>query len=165
MSLLPLLRNQQVTGRAYLYAFASVILCACLVTGCRLGKPEGSSFASVEIAGKTEDEICKTTAAVFKEDGYQISTLTPANMVFQKQGSHGQSLAYGGVVDTYYGATTLVRVRAQVVDLGAKGYRLQCQAYMVRNANDSFFEDESRLTNIRRTPYQNLLDEVAKRLK
>jgi hypothetical protein len=36
---------------------------------------------------------------------------------------------------------------------------------MVRNANDSFFEDESRVTNIRRMPYQNLLDEVAKRLK
>lgn len=165
MSLLPLIRNKQVTGRGYICAFASVILCACLVTGCRLGKPEGSSFASVEIAGKTDDEICKTTAAVFQEDGYQVSSLTPANMVFQKQGSHGQSLAYGGVVDTYYGASTLVRVRAQLVELGAKGYRLQCQAYMVRNANDSFFEDESRLTNIRRMPYQNLLDKVADRLK
>ena len=111
------------------------------------------------------DEICKTTAAVFQEDGYQVSALTAANMVFQKQGSHGQSLAYGGVVDTYYGGTTVVRVRAQLVDLGAKGYRLQCQAYMVRNAEDSFFEDESRLTNIRRMPYQSLLDKVAERLK
>jgi len=86
-------------------------------------------------------------------------------MVFQKEGSRGQSLAYGGVVATHYGEVTLVRVRAQLVDLGASGYRLQCQAFMVRNANDSFFEDESRLLNIRSGPYQNLLDKVANRLK
>jgi hypothetical protein len=36
---------------------------------------------------------------------------------------------------------------------------------MVRNASDSFFEDESALLNIRSGPYQNLLDKVADRLK
>ena len=165
MSPLKATLNIRITGGAYLCFVAFAILGTFLISGCRLGKPEGSSFASVEIAGKTPDEICKTTGAVFQEDGYQVSSLTPANMVFQKQGTHGQSLAYGGVVDTYYGASTVVRVRAQLVDLGARGYRLQAQAYMVRNANDSFFEDESRLTNIRRMPYQNLLDKVADRLK
>src|SRR3974377_1840801 len=69
-----------------------MVLCAALLAGCRLGKPEGSSFASVAIPGKTPDEICKTTAAVFQEDGYQVTALTPANMVFQKQGCHGQAL-------------------------------------------------------------------------
>jgi hypothetical protein len=136
-----------------------------LATSCHLGKPEGASFASVVITGKTQDEICKTTGAVFQEDGYQVGALTPANMVFQKEGTRGQSLAYGGVVDTYYGGSTAVRVRAQLVDLGASGYRLQCKAFMVRNANDSFFEDESALLNIRSGPYQSLLDKVAKRLK
>ena len=67
-------------------------------------------------------------------------------------------------VGAHYGATTVVRVRAQLVDLGAGTSRLQCQAYMVRNANDSFFQDESRLINARSTPYQNLLNKVAKRL-
>jgi hypothetical protein len=141
------------------------MLCVALATACAVGKPEGASFASVVISGKTPDEICKTTAAVFQEDGYQVGPLTPASMVFQKEGSRGQSLAYGGVVDTYYGSSTVVRVRAQLVDLGASGYRLQCKAYMVRNANDSFFEDESPLLNMRSRPYQNLLDKVAKRLK
>ena len=36
---------------------------------------------------------------------------------------------------------------------------------MVSNAGDSFFEDEHRLANFRSRPYQDLLDEVAKRLK
>jgi hypothetical protein len=36
---------------------------------------------------------------------------------------------------------------------------------MVRDAGDSFFEDESRLINMRSRPYQKLLDKVAKALK
>ena len=36
---------------------------------------------------------------------------------------------------------------------------------MVRNAGDSFSEDQTRLTNFRSGPYQDLLDKVASRLK
>lgn len=136
-----------------------------LSTGCRTGQPDSASFASVQIKGKTAEEICKTTGEVFQEDGYMVGSLNPSAMVFQKEGSRGQSLAYGGVVDTYYGSSTAVRVRAQLVDMGMGTYRLQCKAYMVRNANDSFFEDESAVLNIRARPYQNLLDKVANRLK
>jgi len=145
----------------------AALLCfgAALLAGCGVGKSGSGSFASVKITGKTPEEICKATAAVFQEDGYQVRALTPSQMVFEKEGSRGQSLAYSGVVDTHYGATTVVRVRAQLVDLGAGSSRLQCQAYMVRNANDSFFQDESRLINARSVPYQSLLNKVAKRLK
>jgi hypothetical protein len=138
---------------------------ALLAAGCRTGEPGSASFASVVIPGRTPDEICQTAKAVFQEDGYQVASLNPANMVFQKEATRGQSLAYGGIVDTHYGAVTLVRVKASLVDLGANGYRLQCQAYMVRNANDAFFSDESRLLNMRSRLYQDLLDKVAKRLK
>ncbi len=94
-----------------------------------------------------------------------VGSLNPSGMLFQKEASRGQSLAYGGVVDTYYGSSTVVRVKASLVDLGGGTYRLQCNAFMVRKADDSFFEDESALLNIRSRPYQNLLDKVAKRLK
>ncbi len=134
-------------------------------TGCRLGQPESSSFASVVIAGKTPQQICQTTAMVFQADGYQVARLHPEDMVFQKEASRGASMAYGGLADTYYGSLTLVRVRAQVVDLGAGSCRLQCKAFMVRDASDSFFEDESALLNIRSGPYQSLLNRVAKSLK
>ena len=151
------------------FARASGVLClvllAWLAAGCRTGEPTSSSFASVVIKGKSTDEICKTAASVFQEDGYQVASLAPQNMVFQKEGSRGQSLAYSGVVDTHYGGGTVVRVRAQLVDLGAGGQRLQCKAYMVQNAGDSFFEDESALLNIRSRPYQKLLNKVADRLK
>jgi hypothetical protein len=117
------------------------------------------------IKGRTTEEICKTTASVFQNDGYQVAALTPANMIFQKEGTRGQSLAHSGAVDTYYGGGTVVRVRAQLVDMGSGAHRLQCQASMVRGAGDSFFEDESPVLNIRSRPYQNLLNKVAKQLK
>jgi hypothetical protein len=142
-----------------------IVLIAVLISGCSTGQPGSASFANVIIPGKTPDQICQTTGAVFQEDGYQIVSLNPTGMVFQKEGSRGQSLAYGGVVDTHYGAVTLVRVKAELQNLGAKGYRLQCQAYMVRNAGDSFFAEETKLVNARSRPYQKLLDQVAKRLK
>ena len=141
---------------------ALFFLFSLLLMGCQTGKPASASFASVNISGKSSDEICRSTAKVFQEDGYRASVLTPASMVFEREGTQGQSLAYSGLVDTYYGAVTLVRVRAQLVDLGEGTYRLKCQAFMVRNAGDSFFEDESRLLNIRSRPYQELLDKVAK---
>jgi hypothetical protein len=136
-----------------------------LASGCRTGEPTSASFASVDIPGRTPDQICQTAGKVFQENGYAVRSLSPSGMVFEKEGSQGQSLAYGGVVDTYYGGSTIVRVRAAVVDLSSGTYRLQCKAYMVRHANDSFFEDESALLNFRSGPYQKVLNEVAKRLK
>ena len=82
-----------------------------------------------------------------------------------KEATRRQSIAYNGVVNTHYGAVTMVRVKAEMLDLGNGSQRLQCQASIVRNAGDSFFEDESRLTNLRSGPYQSLLDKVAKQLK
>lgn len=136
-----------------------------VAAGCSTGKPGSASFASVVIPGKTPDEICQAAAKVFQENGYKASVANPTAMVFEREGTRGESLAYSGVVDTHYGAVTVVRVRAELVDLGTGSYRLQCKAYMVRNANDSFFADESPLANIRSHPYQKLLDETAKRLK
>lgn len=153
------------TPRRWLSAFALAILTVVLIAGCRTGEPTSASFASVVIPGKTPEQISQAAGAVFQADGYSIGSLNPGSMMFQKEASRGASLAYGGVVDTYYGSTTVVRVRAQVVDLGSGSYRLQCKAYMVRRAEDAFFEDESPLLNIRSGPYQKLLDEVAKRLK
>jgi hypothetical protein len=144
---------------------AFVALGLVLVAGCRLGQPGSAAFASVTIEGKTQQEICQTAGAVFQEAGYRVRALDPNQMVFDREGTRGEAIAYGGVVDTYYGSSTAVRVKAELVDLGMGKARLQCQAYMVRNANDSFFQDESALVPARSGPYQSLLNKVAKRLK
>jgi len=132
-------------------------------TGCHLGQPASASFASVLITGKTPAQIRDTTIAVFKENGYQAAS-SDQEMTFEKEGSRGQTLAYDGLVGAHYGAVTLVRVRVKLVDAGNDAQRLQCQAYIVTDANNPMFLKEIRLANYRSGPYQKILDEVAKRL-
>ncbi len=137
-----------------------------LAAGCKsLDQPGSASFASVVIQQRTVAEIEATADQVFRENGYTAYQAGPYRSLYEKEGSRANDLAYNGVVGTHYGAKSLVRVKTEVVDLGGGAHRLQCQTYMVRNAGDSFFEEETRLTNFRSGPYQKLLDEIGNRLK
>lgn len=134
-------------------------------TGCHsMSGPASASFASVTISGKSLEQIRDTTAAVFQADGYRASA-SGQQFLFEKEGTLSNTRAHDGFIAAQGGASTIVRVRAEVVDLGGGTRRLQCHAFMVKSAGDSFFEEEHKVANIRSRPYQNLLDEVAKRLK
>ena len=149
-----------------LLKFLSLALaCGLFSTGCHLGQSGSASFASVVIAGRSVQEIEQAAAAVFQGDGYRAFRTAEGGMLFEKEGSRANQIGTAGIVGAHYGAQVNVRVRAEIVDLGAGSHRLQCHAYMVSNAGDSFFEDEKPLSNLRGGPYQDLLDEVAKRLK
>jgi len=149
-----------------LFELLRAVLLAMTVTGCHsLNQPGSASFASVVIPGRSTAEIQGATTVVFRANGYAGHDIGSGQMVFEKEGTRANNLAYNGIVGTHYGAQTIVRVKTELVELGGGSHRLQCQAYMVRNAGDSFFEEEQRLANVRRGPYQTLLDEVAKRLK
>ena len=117
------------------------------------------------IPNRTEEAIVQAAVQVFQADGYQAQALGPGKLVFQKEGSRGQNLAYEGFVGSHYGAQTLVRVRAEIVALAAGSHRLQCRAFIVTGAGDSFFEEEKPLSNMRSGPYQRLLDKVQASLK
>jgi len=56
-----------------------------------------------------------------------------------------------------------VRVKGSVVPLGEMTYRLQCQAYMVRDRGTGA-EEEVALSHLHKGSYQKLLDKVAQRL-
>ena len=148
-----------------LLKFLSLTLaCGLAGAGCHLGQPASASFASVTISGKSAGEIRDATIAVFRENGYQVFA-SSHGLTFEKEGTKANSISRDGLVGSHYGAVTIIRVRAELVDLGNGAQRLQCQAYMVSGAGDAFFEDEHRLANLRSGPYQDLLDEVDKRLK
>ena len=134
------------------------------LTGCS-SVPASASFASVVIHNQTPDQIQNVASQVFRENGYRGGATGPSSMMYQREGTAANNLAYNGITGAYYGAATIVRVKAEIVDLGEGSNRLQCQTYMVRNAGDSFFEEETRLTNMRSGPYQKLLNEVAQRMK
>jgi len=140
--------------------FLGAVLC---LTGCSTSKPASAVFASVIIHGKTPEQIAQVTAQVFQADGYRVVAPGPDEMCFEKEGTRGQSLAYAGVVSTYEGAQVRVRVRAEIVDLGAGSNRLQCHAFVVTDSG--FFEDAVQLPPRKAGPYRKLVKQVAERLK
>ncbi len=142
-----------------------LIFLAASVLGCRLSEPSSASFASVEIREKPTEVIEEVTRDVFAEEGFRFRGGGSGALVFQKEGSQGDAIVYQGLIGAHEGERTDIRVRVRLVELGEEAIRLQCQAYMVKNAGDSFFEDEVRLTNLRAGPYQKILREIASRLE
>jgi hypothetical protein len=111
--------------------------------GCRTFSESGdASFASVNIQNHTQEEIAQAAAKVFAADGYVGRVGGPGELIFEKAASRGTSLAREGLVSGYYGAQTIVRVKATVVPMLEGGFKLQCRAYMVSGGSDPFFQDE-----------------------
>ena len=143
-----------------------VLLLALAGTGCRsLSGPGSASFASVNIANSSPQEIAAATAQVFGADGYRGGANASGGMVFEKEASRATTISREGLVGAHYGAQTINRVRVEIVPLSGGNYRLQCKAFVVTGGGDAFFQDEVPLANIRSGPYQSLLDKVAKQLK
>jgi len=141
------------------------LLCGLAGTGCSsLGKPASASFASVNIRGKTPAEIRDATVAVFFENGYQVFP-AQQGLIFEKEGTKGNTIAHAGLIASHYGAVTIIRVRVSLVAIGQDAWRLQCQAAMVSGAGDAFFEEEHPIPDYRSGPYQDLLDAAAKKLQ
>ena len=139
---------------------------ALTLVGCRSASGPGSaSFASEIIHNSTPDQIRAATSQVFIEAGYAGGPAGPTQIVFTKEASRMSTIARDGLIAAQGGARTLERVRVELVDLGDGSHRIQCEAFMVSSAGDSFFENEVRKTNLRSGPYRSLLSKVAKQLK
>ncbi len=132
---------------------------ACLaLIGCQSPKqPAAGSFASVRIQGHTAEQIRGATVVVFQQEGYAFAGGQRPEMVFEKEANRWDQIAYGNWVGE---GSVWLRVRAEVVSLSADSFRLQCQAYKVRNKGDQFAEQEVRISSAHRKPYQALLDKV-----
>ncbi|VGO21631.1 hypothetical protein [Pontiella sulfatireligans] len=150
------------TGSA---ALLSLLLgCALGITGCRSSNlPASASFASVEISDCSWQEIRDTTIAVFQENGFTRAPGKATQIVFTKEGSRKDTMAYGGLIAAQEGAATLVRVETELVKLQSGSRRLQCHTFVVTDAG-KYNEEKHRLMNMQSKPYQKMLDDIEQRL-
>ena len=149
-------------GRIPLKPLVSLAFCvgAGLLTGCHSTEPPGGShFASVEIRGNTPGQISEAAVEVFQSEGYEVAKGGPTHMVFEKKASAMDNFAYGNWLDT----AVWERVKASIEPVSEATFRLQCQAYMLRDRGGTT-EEEIKLTGVHSSTYQKLLDRVAKRL-
>ena len=89
----------------------------------------------------------------------------PREMRFEREGSRGEKLARASMMSVNDGPSVVVRIKASIVHLGTDSERLQCEAFIITDAGNSFYEDEARISKRKRKPYQELLDQVALKLK
>ena len=153
------MKHVQITWRPIIGSLLAVGLL--VLSGCGATKPASASFASVEIEGHTFKEIQNAAGEVFAADGYSVM-VRGNQMKFEKEGSRAKQLAYEGIAG---GGPVNLRVLANIVQISESSYRFQCQAYVVKSPGDPTFEEVIKLQNVRSRPYQDLCDQVAKKLK
>ena len=139
---------------------AAVCVGVFLGAGCSsTGKSDSAEFAAVEIHGQPPERVCDVAAEVFLEHGYKVKRQGWARLFFEKEGSAMNNLAYGN----WMGGRVWVRVKVSVVEASANTCRVKGEAFLLRNRGEPL-EEEIRIRKLHSRPYQELLDEVAKRL-
>lgn len=135
--------------------FAGLLFCL----SCRsTGDPTGKSIASVVITGSTPGQIRDVAVDVFSENGYKVAGSSPDHIVFEKQGGGMSRFAYGD----WMGGEVWIRVKAAIVQVHERSFRLQCSVFMVRDIGTAT-EEEVALTRIHEHSFQKMLDEVGNR--
>ena len=131
--------------------------------GCRSHPDTPSTrLASVLITNHPVVEVEAATEAVFTDHGYQKIPSKTGQLVFEKEGTGMNTLVYGD----WSSKKVWVRVKLYTHYLSSvQQVLLDCDAFMVAEHGDQHFEEEHKLTTVHRARFQDLLDEVSKRLK
>jgi hypothetical protein len=145
-------------GLCALLAVSSVALPG---VGCRtVGKSDPAQIASVEIHGHPLPRVRDVTAEVFHEHGYEVMKRGWVDLVFEREGSSMNNIAYGN----WMGSGIWVRAKVRIADISPEESRIDCEAFLLRNRGEPT-EEEIKIRKIHSHQYQKLLNEVAKRLK
>ncbi len=146
--------------RCTLRVLLAVCFAALATPGCRSAATQDPvRFASVEIPGQTHERVRDVAAEVFRDHGYLVTRNGWDGLVFEREGSAMNNLAYGN----WMGGRVWVRVKATIFDVSGRQCRLQCEAFILRNRGEAL-EEEIRIRKVHNRAYQELLDEVARRL-
>jgi hypothetical protein len=143
----------------------ALLLLAAALAGCQSTRPASASFASVVITNRSVAEIRLAAEKAFRAEGYETFSGNGSEMVFEREGSRWDSLAYSGLLASQQGASAWIRVKAELVPLEPGSYRLQCQAYILTDHGDAFFQEEKKMGNFRSGPYQDILNKIRDSLK
>jgi len=128
--------------------------------GCQSPKPKPSPrLAFVIVENRTTEQVTIATKAVFQGAAYEPGRADKDELVFERPGTAMNTLAYGD----WYGSRVWERVKVYQRELAPGRTLVDCDLYMVQDHDDPFFQKERKVSR-RKTYYQDLLDQVVKRL-
>jgi hypothetical protein len=136
---------------------------ASIAAGCKsTPKTPSNRLASVIITNRAPDEIEAATRTVFEKHDYELSARRDGGaMVFEKQGTWMNGMVYGD----WYSGGVWERIKVYHIEMEPGSTLLDCNAYMVQDHDDPFFQSERKPYTSRRHVYQKLLEEIAKELE
>jgi hypothetical protein len=141
-------------------ALLHLALLSLLTASCSTASGGSKQFAAVTLHGHDPLDIRQTTSEVFAEKGYRA--VQRSGVWYYDRGTSAMGeLLHGGWFNE---EGVHERAKLRLIPLSEGSYRLECEAVMVRDAGDSFFEEETRMTRLKSGPYKKLLAEVEKRL-
>lgn len=117
-------------------------------------------MAAVLIKDNTPGQISEALQEVFHENGYQVARAGLSNLVLEKEGSSMNNLVYGNWSPD---SGVWTRVKVKIVSAGEATWRVECDAFRVLDRN-SLVEEEIKLSNWKGHGFQELLDQVARKL-
>jgi hypothetical protein len=136
------------------------LVAAILGAGCSsTDKGDLNALVSIVIHGHPVERVREVTAQVFRDDGYKVTRNGYAKLIFEKQGSTLNNISYGN----WMGGGVWVRVKAALFEVSPNTCRIECEAFVLRGRGEAL-EEEIRINKLHRHPYQELLNEVSKRL-
>jgi hypothetical protein len=153
-------------GRQFMTFNHKLFLCLAgaligLTFGCATNDQPFGDRTVVLIHNRSPKEIIATTTAVFKEKSFELKSSGKTDAVFEIKGDAWESLTWGG----WDGGGTWQRAHVQISDYGAGDYLVEVNVDLVSGKGDAFFEDKHPITRRARKPYQEMLNEVQKRLQ
>ena len=135
-----------------------------LSTGCKSTKhPVSDSMAAVEIKDRNTLDIARAISETFQKAGFTpvpVPTGRDTRMVFERPGSTQDAVVYG---DWSFGKLWY-RAKLRLIPSGSDSHLITCDAYRVYNHGEAHFEEEKRLSRMKKGLYQDLLDEAKARL-
>jgi hypothetical protein len=136
-----------------------------VVTGCQTVGGTGVSgkdLAAVSLKADSLQQVKQATLAVFAQKGYALDFDSAKQIVFSKRASTGSTILFGG----WPGIDPPIedRVQLYIEDSGAGDFTLHCDAYVVSDSGQGFFEEKRPVYKTRASAYRKLLEEVKKKI-
>jgi hypothetical protein len=137
-----------------------IIAVLALAAGCASDTGGHGNRTAVLIQNHTPKEIIDTAIVVFEEKEFTVKSSGKMEVVVEQKSSTWQELTWGA----WSSDGVWERAYLRITDYGAGAYLLEADVKMIRDRGQEFFEDAQRVSRRAHKPYQELLNEVLRRL-
>ena len=135
------------------------VTCLLFTGGCATDGEFGDRTAVV-IYNQEPEKIIDATTQVFSSKGFNKTSSSDTEVVFERKGTLMQNMAYGSWMEgSIWEKATLI-----VEPYGKGASLLEAKVDRVSNKNDEFFAETKSLSKRARKPYQEILDQIANML-